>query len=202
MKLKEVREEVRGATARFAAEVTARFPDVEISTRFAPTPHTDSGVTALCSSNRERERVMNMTRRLALKYFKKEGVFIEGWAYLPGEYAWPHYFPTEEEEEMIVRLREEGVREEVRGATARFAAEVTARFPDVEINTRFAPTPHTDSWVTALCSSNKERERVMNMTRRLALRYFKKEGVFIEGWAYLPGEYPWPHHFPEEEDSE
>ena len=52
MKLKEVSEEVRDATAKFPAEVASRFPDVTIKTRFHPTPHTDFGVTALCSTEK------------------------------------------------------------------------------------------------------------------------------------------------------
>ena len=92
--------------------------------------------------------------------------------------------------------------EAVRDATARFIAEIRERFPDVAVATRFNPIPHVDSGVTARCSSQKERARVMKRGIRLAVRYYMREGVFIEPWAYLPGEYPWPHHFPEETEPE
>ena len=200
MKSAEVPEEIRDATARYAAEVQARFPDVVIKTRFAPASYVDSGVTVLCSSEKERERVMKVASRLGVRYYMKEEVCIEGWAYLSGEYAWPPYFPTAEEQELFSKIKRAEVRKEVPDATARFAAEVEGRFPEVVIKTRFNPAPYIDSGVTALCASARERERVMKVASRLGVTYYMKERVFIEGWAYSPGEYPWPHNFPEEDE--
>lgn len=99
MKSKEAPEAVREATARFVAEIRERFPEVAVATRFNPAPYVDSGVTARCSSKRERAGVMKRGIRLSVRYYMQEGIFIEPWAYLPGEYPWPQHFPEETETE-------------------------------------------------------------------------------------------------------
>lgn len=99
-------------------------------------------------------------------------------------------------------MKSKAAPEAVRDATARFAAEIRERFPEVAIAMRFNPVPYVDSGVTAQCSSRRERAGVMKRGNRLAVRYYRQEGVYIEAWAYLPGEYPWPQHFPEEPEPE